>query len=49
MEEDSFMYRPLHSWGKSLKFLLDRKLGEPQRWSAYNEEKSPSLPGIDPS
>jgi hypothetical protein len=29
----SFMPLPLYPWGKSLWYLLDRRLGEPQSWS----------------
>jgi hypothetical protein len=49
LDQDGFMHCPLHPWGKSLLFLLDRKLVGPQSWSAYCEEKNLSLLEIDPS
>jgi hypothetical protein len=37
----SFMLQPLQPWGKSSRFLLDRRLGEPQSWAGrYAVEKN---------
>jgi len=44
----SVKQRLLYPWGRSLCYPLNRKLGEPQRWSKYfGNDKNLSLQAIE--